>query len=85
MAWASDPLIRRLDQMTTSITQLLQLARVSQSYSQVSLASGIACLLDDVVRARRRTNWRLCWHWRPGRLLLTWYRKRGRRLWRCRH
>ena len=53
-----DPLIQRLDQMTTSISQLLQLARVGQSFSAGSYQQVL--LLDDVVKPRR-TNWRLCW------------------------
>lgn len=53
-----DPLIQRLDQMTTSISQLLQLARVGQSFSAGSYQQVL--LLDDVVKPCR-TNWRLCW------------------------
>ena len=41
-----DPLIQRLDQMTTSISQLLQLARVGQSFSAGSYQQVL--LLDDV-------------------------------------
>ena len=54
-----DPLIQRLDQMTTSISQLLQLARVGQSFSAGSYQQ-VLLLLDDVVKPCR-TNWRLCW------------------------
>ena len=43
-----DPLIQRLDQMTTSISQLLQLARVGQSFSAGSYQQVL--LLDDVVK-----------------------------------
>ena len=43
-----DPLIQRLDQMTTSISQLLQLARVGQSFSAGSYQQ--VMLLDDVVK-----------------------------------
>ncbi len=44
-----DPLIQRLDQMTCpSISQLLQLARVSQSFSAGSYQQVL--LLDDVVK-----------------------------------
>lgn len=35
-----DPLIQRLDQMTTSISQLLQLARVGQSFLRRQLPAG---------------------------------------------
>ncbi|RCI98593.1 two-component sensor histidine kinase, partial [Klebsiella pneumoniae] len=43
-----DPLIQRLDQMTTSISQLLQLARVGQPFSAGSYQQVL--LLDDVVK-----------------------------------
>lgn len=43
-----DPLIQRLDQMTNSISQLLQLARVGQSFSAGSYQQVL--LLDDVVK-----------------------------------
>ncbi|MCP6634988.1 two-component sensor histidine kinase, partial [Klebsiella pneumoniae] len=43
-----DPLLQRLDQMTTSISQLLQLARVGQSFSAGSYRQVL--LLDDVVK-----------------------------------
>jgi two-component system sensor histidine kinase BasS len=42
-----DPLIQRLDQMTNSITQLLQLARVGQSFSAGSYQQ--VALKEDVV------------------------------------
>lgn len=49
-----DPLIQRLDQMTTSISQLLQLARVGQSFSAGSYQQVL--LLDDVVNPAGRTG-----------------------------
>lgn len=42
-----DPLIQRLDQMTNSITQLLQLARVGQSFSAGSYQQ--VALKEDVI------------------------------------